>query len=268
MLNYLSQLHDIALFLILSGFFIAISVISVPIVQKFIPLDLRYKYNSVVGNISALIGVIYSVLVGLTALYLFNNNSYTANAVQHEASALANVYRDSQWLQEPTKSKVDTAINQYLNEIIHTEWPTMQAGRDLDQTGEHIIDSISNDVILYIQQHPKELLIERDMLDEIKSLYNSREQRIHMSYAALTSEIWEVILIGTFLTIAINFLYRMNIKLHIIIIIPTALMVSSMLFLLVTLDRPFQGEFIIGTDAFQSILTHINDKRVNPLMRV
>lgn len=46
----------------------------------------------------------------------------------------------------------------------------------------------------------------------------------------------------------------MNLYMHIVTVAAAALMTSSMLFLLITLDRPFQGEFIIEPASLRTLL--------------
>jgi hypothetical protein len=58
--------------------------------------------------------------------------------------------------------------------------------------------------------------------------------------------------------IGINFLFGMNLYMHILTTSASALMASSIIFLLLTLDKPFQGEFVIEPDAFKALLTYIN----------
>lgn len=259
MLNRLFQLSDIHLFIVLSCITVSISIIAV-IFVRFIPLALRYKDNPVIGTISSLIGVIYGVLVGLMALYLINNINYAADAVQHEANGVANLWRDSKWLHDPAKTLIQTQIKTYIHHTLNKEWPSMQEGKTIDGTGERIIENIANELVNYKTLSNSESLLLHDMLDEVKALYDAREQRIQMSFSGLNIEIWLVILIGTILLITINYLLGMNIYLHIFTITAVALMVSSMIFLLVTLDRPFQGEFIVEPTAFQRILNYMDIK--------
>jgi hypothetical protein len=57
--------------------------------------------------------------------------------------------------------------------------------------------------------------------------------------------------------IGINFLFGMNFYMHVITVSAASMMAASMFFLLITLDRPFQGEFVVGPDSFQSVLSAI-----------
>lgn len=261
-MEYIYHLSNIYLFILLNCIFIPISIIALYIVKRFIPLDIRYKDNSVIGDVSALISIIYGVLVGLTALYLINNNNYTADAVQREANAVANIYQDSKWLKNPTRNEIQTEVKKYIDIIINIEWALMNQGK-ADTSNNLIIENMTNALLHYKANGNFETLLLRDMIAEIKMLYDARQQRIHMSYAALSPEIWTVILIGTILTIMINYIFGMNFYLHIVTVSAVALMASSMLFLLITLDRPFEGDFVIEPDAFRSVLALIKNDTAN-----
>jgi hypothetical protein len=258
MLDYLLRMPDLYLFLLLSAISIVGTIIVVTLIRRYVPLELRYKDNPVIGNMSALISIIYGVLVGLTALYLINNISYTGDAVQREANSVANLYRDSTWLKEPTKTRIQASIKNYLQEVINVEWPAMKSGQKINKDGDKIIDGIGKELSYYSGMNTSELLILHDMYETVRNLYDGRQQRIQMSYSELNPEIWEVILIGTILTIGINYLFGMNFYLHIVTVSAGALMAAAMLFLLLSLDRPFQGDFVIESDSFQALLDTVN----------
>lgn len=256
----LFQLSDITIFILLSSTAIVISIIAIFLVKQFIPIDFRYKDNSVIANTSSLINVLYGVLAGLTALYLINNNSYTTDAVQREASAVANVYRGSQYLQGNKKTNIQNEIVKYLKNVIEVEWPAMSIGQHVSNEGDRIIDNISADIHASIHTDLDQVMIEHDLLGEVRNLYNARHQRIQMSYAQLNPEIWVVVILGTILTLCINYLFGMNFYLHVFTVSAAALMAASMLFLLVSLDRPFQGEFNIEPSAFKALLGQIQNE--------
>jgi len=258
MCSFLFQLSDFYLFALLCFVSITISIASIFLVKRFIPLELRYKDNPVIGNVGAIISLIYGVLAGLTALYLINNITYTTDAIQREANAVANTYRDSQWLKEPIRTNIKTETKNYLSAVINTEWSLMKQGKDLDKEGDKIIDKMAKQLLTaYRVANNSEVLILRDMLGSIRALYDARQQRIQMSFSELSPSIWIVILIGAFLTIVINYFFGMNFYLHILTVCFATLMSISMVFLLVTLSRPFQGGFVIDASAFQSVLTTI-----------
>lgn len=259
----LYHMSNVNLFLLIALTFMSISIISVCLVKYFIPEEIRYRENSAIASMSSLITLIYGVLAGLTALYLLNNISYTTIAVQTEANAIADIYRDSTWIKQPNRAIVRNYLKNYLNEVINTEWPEMREGVKVGWGGDHILINLSTELLHYPHPSQLEILLLKDMGTAIKELYDARQQRIQMSYAKLSPEVWLVIIISTILTLLINFLFGMNFYMHLLAISAVALMASSMVFLIVALERPFQGDFVIEPEALVSVLNFIdkeNDK--------
>lgn len=253
MLDLFLHMSDTYIFILLSLLTIVVSVAAMLLVHSRFSLRKRYKDNAAIANASALISIIYGVLAGLMALYLINNITYTTDAVRREANALADLYRDSRWLPPEVKQNIQKNLKDYINLAINKEWNLMQDGKDISNDGDIIINSISNVLAHFNITNHSEMVIVQDMLIAIRNLYDARAQRIQMSTTELTPETWLVIIIGSLLTIAMTFLLGMNFYLHIITVISIALMTSGMLFLLITLDRPFQGEFVVRSDAIQSV---------------
>lgn len=257
MLQSLFQMPDLYLFCFLSILSIIISVAAIFLIKHYIPLSLRYTDNAVIGYTIGLVSVIYGVLAGLSAMYLINNNTYTSDAVQREANSVANLHRDSNWLGNPARSEIHNELKAYLNEVINTEWPLMGNGKSVNSKGDMIIKEIADQIYNHSLTAPSQNIILQDMLAEIKGLYDARHQRIQMSYSGLDPAIWVVILVGTILTLCINFLFGMNFYLHIITVTAAALMTSSMIVLLIALNKPFQGSNMIEPEPFRSVLTFI-----------
>lgn len=258
MLDFLYQTSNFTIFIILSSVAMAISIISVFFSKRYIFYRLKYRDNATIGSISSLIGVIYGVLGGLMALYLLNNNNQACDAVVREADNIANIYRSSQWLNGPQQGQIRLELENYINQVVQVEWPLMRQGKKIDLAGDFIIQRISKILKTYSIQNNSELLIMQNLLTEVNMLYHARHTRINLSFLQLTPQLWGVILIATILIIGINYAFRVNFYLHLFAISAFAIMAASMLFLLVTLDRPFQGEFIIEPDAFNVVLDLIH----------
>lgn len=257
MWKLITNLPALNLFVFVALGMILFSLVALLLIRRYRLVSTNYQDDPVLGNIGTLIGTIYGVLAGLTALYLVNNIAFTADAVQREANAVADIYRDSRWLKDPQRTQIQTETKKYIDNVMTVEWPLMQNGEPVGSQNDLIIDKISGNLFTYDPSSNSESLLVHDMLDEIRLLYNARQQRIHMSNLELNPEIWFVVLVGTALTLGINFLFRMSFYLHVAAISATALMASAVIFLLVSLDRPFQGDFIVEPEAFDSVLALI-----------
>lgn len=259
MLNYLYQMDDVYLFILLSGIFIIISIIALFLIKWFFPLHLRYQDNAVIGSTSALITLIYGVLAGFATAHLINSNNLAVDALQREANSIVDLYRDSRWLADPVKTTVQKDIKSYLNDIVDVEWPMMNQGKTVSHEGGKTINRISNELSQYKIQNGTDGAILSDMVVVIRNLYDAREQRKLASDASLSGTIWVVILLGSILTLCISYLYGVNFYLHIFTVLCSALIISSVLFLLISLDKPFLGSYVIGPEVYESLMLLINN---------
>ena len=201
-----------------------------------------------------MIGIIYGVLAGFFCLYLLTNQDRAVEASLDEGVAAANIYRDSQWLKEPIRDQLQAELRSYINTVINVEWPEMTEGKDPNKANGYRIDNMANILMSHPLIGQRDIIIVNDMMQSIKEIFKARQQRIEMSQAELSSDIWTVILLSTVLLIVINYAFRVSYTLHIFNITAFAIMAASILFLLVTIDRPFQGEFVVQPDALRAVL--------------
>lgn len=255
MLDFLYQISDTYTFLILAAVTTLISIILIVINKYFIFYKHKYRDNTITASTASLIGIIYGVLVGFICLYLMSNNDHAVHAVLQEGSAAANIYRDTQWLKQPTQNNIQILLKQYITNVISSEWQAMQDGKSPHQGNSILINKMSQELFHYPLSVPSDNLIISDLIKETKALFNGRQERINHSLQQLSPEIWFVILIGTTLLIVINYAFRVNFYLHLFSITAFSIMAASMIFLLITLDRPFQGEFAVGSEPLQAVLT-------------
>lgn len=260
--DFVNGIPNILLFIIISSVIIAVSLILLVIIRRYHYLTLEecYVENEAIVGVCATIAVIYAVVIGVTALYIFNNFDKADNIVLHEANITRDIYRDSRWLIEPTRTEVETSIRQYVTTVVVKDWPQMVAGQELSRDGDILIEKLTSDLRNYPVDKSKQWDIAHDMLNEVNALYDTREDRILVSQSALGVDIWVVVIVSSMLTIAVNFFFGMELKLHAIMIIFVSLMVATMLFILVALDWPFRGNYSIKPTAFQAVLTKMDGK--------
>lgn len=254
MLDFMFKLTDTHVFLLMVSITIAFSWVLIIFNKYYIFPKLKYKNNTITASVSSLIGIIYGVLAGFVCLYLINNNDHASRAVLNEGVSAANIYRDSKWLKEPYQHQLQTTLKTYINNVISTEWPQMKKGEHPDKTDGYLITQMSDQLIHYPILSQADNLIVTDLVQEISTLFTARQDRIEMSESHLSPEIWQVLIIGTILLIVINYAFRVNFYLHLFSVTTFSIMAASVLFLLVTLDRPFQGEFVVEPNSLDAVL--------------
>ena len=256
--DFVYGLNDSIIFILMITITVAFSLLFIIMNKVFKFYRLTFKDNTTTASVASLIGIIYGVLAGFVCLYLMNNQDHAAHAALDEGSAVSNIYRESKWLNPPMQTKVQDELKKYILNVINNEWPKMAAGKNVGTTGDLIIYNMSNELISYPIHSQMDYIIVNNFAQSLNELSKYRQERIQMGGSQLSREIWEVIFLSTFLIIIINYAFRVNFKLHIFGLTAFAIMAASILFLLVTLDRPFQGEFFVQPDVLRSVLDLMN----------
>jgi hypothetical protein len=156
------------------------------------------------------------------------------------------------------RNEIQTKLKEYLDTVINVEWPLMSVGKIAEHDSTTNIMQLFHVIHKFNHDGQANVFLIQDLFGEVKTLYNSHEHRVQMSKVSLSKDLWIVILVGTFLTVASNFFFRMHMRLHILLLIAEVVMASSMIFLLITLDKPFQGQFNVDAQSFQTLLDYMN----------
>jgi len=254
MFDFLYGLSDMSVFVLMAFATIAFSLLFVVLNKFFKFYKLKYIDNTTTASVASLIGIVYGVLAGFLCLYLLNNQDHASNAALDEGTAAANIYHESRWLNNPYQKQIQAYLKTYLSVAINKEWPEMAKGNLPHRDNAYLIAEMSDSLISYPITTLRDALVINNIKQDIRSLLKGREERIEMGGSQLTSGIWNVIILSTALIIIINYAFRVNFKLHIFGLTSFALMAASVLFLLVTLDRPFEGEFAVAPDALNTVL--------------
>lgn len=257
MFHFIYQMSDILLFILITGIAISISLIAVWIIESFVTAHFRYKENQAVGYVSATICLIFAVLAGFAALYVLTNFNQAGEVVREEADMALAIYQDTGWVEDPLRSDLRNDVKNYLRTVMERDWTLMANDQEVDIATALIINRMADKLHEY-HHRPDPPFALQEISKEIISLRNARAERVRLQHSALGPDIWAVLLLGAFLTIAINYAFGMQFYLHLACVAAVALIVSSMIFLLVVLDHPFQGKYSIGTDAFENALKLIS----------
>ncbi|EKD71026.1 MAG: hypothetical protein ACD_46C00291G0002 [uncultured bacterium] len=263
MINLLYNIPCFLLFILICISCITISYLTTRLVHRYISLKQRYDENPAIVCISALIGIIYAILIGFIVLYELNNFNKVDEAENREAKAMFTIFRESYILPETSGAKIRSQLIEYANYVINNEWPMMATGKFTDNTGALMIENISKKIRSFnISKINNPLIIQalNTMSMNANYLFDDHQLRINNIHSTLSSNIWFVLLLSSLLTIGVNCILGMEFRFHIVCIIFLSLMVSGVLYLIVTLDRPYRGDFSIQPDTYKATLDYINLK--------
>ena len=98
------------------------------LVRRSVGTEVLKLNNEVAGFIYAVIGVVYAVLLGFTAIIVWEKFDQVEAVVEREASELADLYRDSRTFPDDVQREVETHLRDYAQVVVDKEWPAMAEG--------------------------------------------------------------------------------------------------------------------------------------------
>ena len=114
--------------LLLVVVFPAVAVGGALLVRRVVGSEVLARHNDVAGFIYAVIGVLYAVLLGFTAIIVWEQFRRAQEGAELEANALADLYRDAQVFPAAVRGQIETRLRDYVRLVVEQEWPAMAAG--------------------------------------------------------------------------------------------------------------------------------------------
>ncbi len=254
--EFIYQLSSVSLFLFLITVLVSISLAALLIVRKYIALEFRYKENTAIVSCSALLGIIYAVLVGFIILYQFGSFDKAEKSENTEGVLLHSIYHNSKLLSAPHNTNLQTLVIAYAKNAVDYEWPALNASKKINANGRIIIENMVKEIqsINAVSLNKISINLITDLQQEIGQLFKEHHQRTAIILTILNGHTWFVILLATLFTFGINFFLGMEFRLHIFCLALIATILSSIIYLIVGLDRPYQGDFAVHPDTIETVL--------------
>ena len=241
---------------------IAISLLALTCFHRFVPLDVRRAHNDVAGFIVAIVGVINAVLLAFIAVSAWENFNKAKDAAELEANMVDNLYVDSAGLPPKLSFSVRRYLREYIQLVIHKEWPAQQAGRT-NMEGWKPLFELNAAIAKY---HPTGDMapIDSEILHTANDLYRARRDRLEASTSRIPTVMWAVTLLGGAVTVGFSFLFGVpKFGLHLIMTGLLAASLALVIVLIVAFDCPFRGDLNVSDEVYAGLY-----ERVVPAMTI
>jgi hypothetical protein len=233
-------------FVLFVGFFMGAFLL----VRKFVDQSKMEIHNEIAGYIYAVLGVIYGVLLGFVVITVWEEYTEAGRNLNMETSHIINLYRNANSFPDSTKVKMQTAVVNYLNDMIDHEWKAME---DL-QISEEAKRSYLN-IWSVLQKYKPADTYENNWyaasVKEINRLAETRRLRIDSIYYDIHPFMWAVLFFGAFITIGFSFLFgTKNKMIHLIMVLCLSATICLVLILIEALVHPFSGLIHLTPESF------------------
>jgi hypothetical protein len=197
--------------------------------------------------------VFYGLAVALIAVTVFQTYSDTTKVVEGEATALNALYRDVTSYPDPIRTDLQHGLRDYTDQVINQAWPLQRQGK-IPTAG---IEHMTRFQALLSKFEPAtegQKILYAETLHAYNQLIQSRRMRLDAVGTGLPKVMWAVIVIGAFIGLSASFFFKVpDARLHLIEVLLLAVFIGLVIFMIVTLDRPFRGNLGIRADPYQLV---------------
>lgn len=256
---WLFDLPNWELLIVLILFFVVFGIIGFLISERYVKRWLGHApaANDIVSNFLTITGAFYGITLGLIAVATWNNYLKTENILFKEATLLETLYRNVSSL-SPYDKELKNELKEMTRYIIYDGWPQQEKGiipkGGSSEKFEQILFSIS-------PKTEKENIFLSYILSIYNEMFEIKKERVNAINNGLPKELYWVLLIGAFISIATTWLLVAKRRsLHIITTALTGVLIGSLIFLIIAMDYPFLGEISISPEPYLSVYTNIMNK--------
>jgi len=245
--------------LLVIGFLTGLALVGLYIFHRLVDVNIRHKDTETVGLTYAIVAVVYSVLIALIVVDVFETFSKGDEIATAEANKLSNLMLDTTGLPPQVAAEVRTDIEQYLDIVIKKEWPSQQKGK-LDeavfQQGWTLLAGLDKRLAVFEPATMGQNVNKAEMLHAMNDLIKARRSRIIAAGEHLPDVVWGILLAGGGVAVGYTYLSgARSFPIHVAITGLIAATIALVFVLIITLDYPFRGEVSVTADAFEGVKT-------------
>jgi hypothetical protein len=256
---WLYELSNLSLFFLIVGFVTMLSLAKPLFFPDYFEKkwNVRHQSNDFIIGFLTLTGAFMSITMGLIAVGTFETYKSSSDTVNSEASSLAVLYQNVHSLQKPEKLILENKLKDYARFVIDTAWEQQQNGI-IPIGGNRITQEFNLLFHQYKPESERDIIYYREIVSQYNQFYLNRRMRLSAVQEGLPASIYFVLIIGLMVNIVISWQIKIdNRPLEIFTGALTGILAGSLVFIIVAMDNPFRGEFSVGSDPFQVLLSTI-----------
>ncbi|HKN99548.1 MAG TPA: hypothetical protein VJX10_20675 [Pseudonocardiaceae bacterium] len=216
----------------------------------------RTENNESAGQVFTIVGGLNAVLIAFVLIGLFDAVGAARDNANAEANSLVAVTWAGDSLPEPQRTEIGNLAGTYAAQVIQQEWPTMRAGREVDDDAWRTLDQIKTVIASANVSYGWLTDRKNEAANQLWNVYQDRQTRIDQaSKGGVGTVLWFALAIGTVLSIALPMLFGgPRERAHVMIIAALAGTMALLIYAIFQLQNPFAGGAAVGPDAFREAL--------------
>ena len=238
---------------------VAASLVFLLMLHRVWPAEQRREHNELIGWQLGVLGTIYAVIMGFMLYAVWTNFQLADANAEAEANCVVNVFRAAGALPPEQKRQIQSAASDYVNIMLHEEWPAMNRLRFSPESHRAVQQLWA--IAMTTEPHN---FLEQTGLDHVVSqltaMTEHRRMRQLEALSTIPGILWAVLIVGAFLTIGSACLFgSLSRNLQLIQIGMLSLLITLLLVAIADINRPFQGGVRVAPTGFERARATLDD---------
>lgn len=210
--------------------------------------------NAVSGTVFQLAGVLYAVLVAFVVVVVWEQFSEAEDASGQEATAVADLLRDSAALPPESRAAIEQNLIAYTRTVVDVEFPKMHRGESVEEQSDELFRVW--ETYLTIQPETRnEIAFFDHAIVRLNDLGAARKMRVSTGESSVPGELWILLVGGGGVMMAFTFLFgTRDLVVHSLAVGLTSALLAFVLYLIFALEHPYVGDLSVEPTAFVNVL--------------
>jgi hypothetical protein len=238
---------------------IGLALAGLVLFRRVVPQSRLTKSASVTGQTFTLVGVLYPLVAAFALSTVWEQHQTVQAATDNEAAAIADLLNESEALPMASRSEIQRKVLAYARDVIDDEFPRMRSGQPIERRSTQLREIRLS---LYASEPVSrtEIAAYEDCVASLRELTRSRLVRTAGgdvgSSTQLAPELWVLLIGGGIISLVFTYTFATNdFVLHAVCVALTAALLAFVLYLILTLDRPFVGSLSVSPDSYQRVVS-------------
>jgi hypothetical protein len=239
---------------------IATALVSLLVYLVSYRLTSKYQSDSMTDPTSSLfrvVGLLLSLMLSLGFTKVLSEQKDIRTAIVREAVAISDIFDVLELFDSERTREIRIMLVEYAQAVINDDWPALANDR-LGQQASHIKRQLAKKLLDLKPATPAQEELLPMLLADIDALSDHRSTRLDTALEEPPFFVF-VLIFGILVTMACFGAYRPQAPLIVLVLIAT-LFVGLVMFLIVKLSDPFQGDIRIEPTVFEHLVETLQSR--------
>lgn len=255
-IDFLFSLPLWALAIVLNVWLMGFSLASLWALRRWVLPRVHLNTNASLFYAAAVmqsVMVLYGLVAALTAVSVWSRHSHVTDIVSGEATAIASLWRDLGGYPQRERDSMREVLRGYTSQIIQEAWPEQRRGQ-IPRAGVEWMDRFLAQLLVFEPISESQKLLHAETLSAFNRMHEARRQRLDAVNSGLPGVMWVVLLPGAMGCLLLSLFFPIE-EPHFqaVLVAGLAGFVAMVLFVIISLDRPFHGAMAIPPDSYQLV---------------